>query len=999
MTIIKDYLDLTEKYKKEYGAKTLLLMQVGSFFEAYGLRDKDNKIYGSNICDFAEINDMTISRKNICVGKEQVVMAGFGLPQLEKYVRKLQDNGYTIPVYTQDSPSKNTTRSLHTIYSPGTFFSNDTKELSNNITCIWVHFFKSPLYKAEQITIGISNIDIYTGKTSVFEFTNDFLHNPSTYDELERYISIYHPNECIIVSNLDDNIINDIINFTSIGSQKIHKIHINDDTDVGKFAKNAEKQIYQQEIIKRFYPMKNDEVILSNLQNYCIAIQSFIYLLDFTYKHNPNLVNNILEPIFENYTSRLVLANHSLKQLNIIPDNRYSGKFSCVSNLLNNCITPMGKRNFLYNLLNPTTNIDVLSKSYDITDHLLKKKTWESYRTQIDEIRDIEKLRRKLYMKKITPKDFTILFDNINIVISLYTQTLKDKKLNKYLQTKIQDLDLLSHLCKNIIENIERNLDISKSRCIDDTSQEKLGNVDIHNIFYIQKNLDQKLDDFHKKSLECVQEYECVRKYLSDLIMKYEKSSKTTDFVKINETAKMDSTLQSTKRRATFLKKAIEHELELVEDGLVSLQYISDFSNDTEIFILDLKLIDCIPSSGNQSNLVITSPQIRKLSATINTSKSELISQLELFYSKFVYKFTEFNLDNIIDYIINIDILQCKCYIAKEYNYCKPEIKEHDKSFIEFTGIRHCLIEHLNTREIYVTNDLELGNTSNGILLYGTNAVGKTSFIKAIGISLIMAQAGLYVPANTFTYKPYNTLFTRILGNDNIFKGLSTFAVEMTELRTILQMSDQNSMILGDELCSGTESDSALSIFVSGLEILHKRECTFLFATHFKQILEFDEVKALNKMKIYHMSVVFNKEENKLIYNRKLKDGHGITLYGLEVAKSLNLSDELIQRAYEIRNKYNDYINYILDTKKSTYNAKKLKDKICEMCNNNLSSDIHHLQFQQKANDNGIINNEFHKNHVANLISICKDCHDNINKNKIQYKKVKTTEGYELQKI
>ena len=170
MTIVKDYLDLTEKWKKEYGEKTLVLMQVGSFFEAYGLIDKDNKIYGSEICNFAEINEMIIARKNICVGKARVVMAGFGLQQLDKYVRKMQDNGYTIPVYTQDTPSKNTTRSLHIIFSPGTYFSNETKELSNNTTCIWIHVANSILSKSQQITIGISNIDIYTGKTSVFEF-------------------------------------------------------------------------------------------------------------------------------------------------------------------------------------------------------------------------------------------------------------------------------------------------------------------------------------------------------------------------------------------------------------------------------------------------------------------------------------------------------------------------------------------------------------------------------------------------------------------------------------------------------------------------------------------------------------------------------------------------------------------------------------------------------------------------------------------------------------
>ena len=138
MTIVKDYLDLTDKYKKEYGEKTLVLMQVGSFFEAYGLLDKDDNIYGSDIVTFAEINEMTISRKNICVGKARVVMAGFGLTQIEKYVRRMQENDYTIVVYTQDSNTKNTTRSLSCIYSPGTYFGNDNDDvLSNNITCIW----------------------------------------------------------------------------------------------------------------------------------------------------------------------------------------------------------------------------------------------------------------------------------------------------------------------------------------------------------------------------------------------------------------------------------------------------------------------------------------------------------------------------------------------------------------------------------------------------------------------------------------------------------------------------------------------------------------------------------------------------------------------------------------------------------------------------------------------------------------------------------------------
>ena len=149
-----------------------------------------------------------------------------------------------------------------------------------------------------------------------------------------------------------------------------------------------------------------------------------------------------------------------------------------------------------------------------------------------------------------------------------------------------------------------------------------------------------------------------------------------------------------------------------------------------------------------------------------------------------------------------------------------------------------------------------------GTLLYGTNAVGKTSLIKSIGIAIIMAQSGLYVPCTSLKFVPYNAIYTRILGNDNMFKGLSTFEVEMTELRTILKMSDKNSLILGDELCSGTESDSALSIFTAGLEQLHNTGATHLFATHFHEIQQYDEIAALKRLCMKHMAVRYDESKN-----------------------------------------------------------------------------------------------------------------------------------------
>jgi DNA mismatch repair protein MutS len=340
-------------------------------------------------------------------------------------------------------------------------------------------------------------------------------------------------------------------------------------------------------------------------------------------------------------------------------------------------------------------------------------------------------------------------------------------------------------------------------------------------------------------------------------------------------------------------------------------------------------------------------------------------------------------------------MIQCKCYIAQKYNYCKPSIEKSDKAYVSFKGIRHPLIEHIQTDELYVTNDLEIGKDKNGILLYGTNAVGKTSLIKSIGIAVVMAQAGLYVPCSSFEYSPYSCIFTRILGNDNLFKGLSTFAVEMSELRTILKMSDKNSLILGDELCSGTESDSALSIFTAGLEILHERNCTFLFATHFHEINNYDEIKSLDKLSMMHMTVTYNQEKDMLVYDRKLHDGPGDSMYGLEVCKSLNLPDDFLHRAHDLRMKYNSITKNVMSMNPSRYNSHKLAGGICEICHKSEATEVHHLQHQKEANNNSYIKS-FHKNHKANLVNICGTCHDKIHQTDKQHRIAKTTKGYAI---
>ena len=223
---------------------------------------------------------------------------------------------------------------------------------------------------------------------------------------------------------------------------------------------------------------------------------------------------------------------------------------------------------------------------------------------------------------------------------------------------------------------------------------------------------------------------------------------------------------------------------------------------------------------------------------------------------------------------------------------------------------------------------------------------------------------------------------SRILSNDNLFKGLSTFAVEISELRVILINADENSFVLGDELCSGTETESALGIFMSSLQHLHQKKSSFIFATHFHEIADYEELQKLDGIGLKHLEVRYDRETDSLIYDRKIKDGIGNRMYGLEVCKSLYLPEHIIEYAYHIRNKYASHPNESasLSHNITQYNARKIRG-LCEKCHNKMGEEIHHLQPQKNADINGYLNGEWvHKNHPANLLSLCSSCHDELHR-------------------
>jgi DNA mismatch repair protein MutS len=1008
-----EYFRLTADYIKKYGTKTILFMEVGKFFEMYG-RLENGKIIHSCICEVCEICYLELANTGY---DKTLKMAGVPVNTLEKKIPLLMENGYTVVVHTQN-PKNPSIRELHEVYSPGTFLSYDTEPmtLSNNSMCIWFDKYNSiihkqtentsvstssntsisiaPYLKKQMLVYGVAVINILSGATSIFQHETKMVMNPTTFDELERCICTYQPSELIIVSDFNENEIHSIIQFIGVKCNTIHKI--DSQSLVNTEIQNCMKQTYRYNIIQTYFGLES-QFICREFEENNIATQSMCYLIHFLKEHNVNLVKQLVVPKFNNTSNRLILANHTLKQLNIIEDGERNKmrRFSSVEMFLNKCCTSMGKRKFRQMLLNPIVDIEWLQQEYDMTEQMMNTKNQGlilPFRQYLKNICDIELLIRQLFAFRVTPHSFYLLYKSvesiqqINVCLyespEIYSYLCKEFHTEEMSGLQMTPFEYIEHITTEIIRYMDSKLNIDC--CKELRSREVTFENDI-----IHSEIHLKYDELSENYLSKKEFIHQTKEQLNKIMQMHE-SQKNVEFIKENTTKKNVHTLELTDKRADTLKRIL-HGMEKDKDTYLAIYY-------EKINLCDIKMV-----SSNGKNKRITFPLLEKKCEELQEILTELDELSTTLFLGIVNEMTEKwgkEMMKIAEYISNLDVLQTKAYIAMEYNYCKPTIDIHaEKSFVDASDLRHVLIEHIQQNEIYVPNDLSIGTIDrkrrdytkeqedsqqqqqqqqqvDGILLYGTNAVGKTSIIRALGISVIMAQAGLYVPCSKYVFYPYRSIFSRILGNDNLFKGLSTFAVEMSELRVILNYSDKYSLILGDELCSGTENESALSIFLSGLIELNQRQSSFIFATHFHEIVHLDEIKEMDRIRICHLSVYYDREIDALVYDRKMKNGPGSKSYGLEVCKSLYLPDGFIERAFQIRKKYFGEAKGELSQKTSVYNARKIKG-MCEICKMEIGEEIHHLQEQKESDKRGYIGT-FHKNHAANLVNICKKCHDNI---------------------
>ena len=949
-TLFQQYFSLQSQYEQKYGENTVVLMQIGKFYEIFSYpHPNTSKILGkaSELCT---VLNMKLARnKNAAdLSFTNPNMIGFPYTDNEQiyqqHINVLINNNYTVVRVDQD-PNNPKSRSVSSIHSPGRPIVNE-KPNSNFIISIYLYFNNDEIN-----SIGLSVIDISIGNNFVYEISSD---NNTIIEDCIQFIQCFNPTEIIInyessyrlsnqsssQSSITENSICQMLNITC------NKVYFNTFTSLIPEFKNTE---IQKTKLNNYFKLNNISGALDilNLYKYYNATISYLILLEFLNEDNNILLDNIDHPHYFNQTDYFILEHNCISQLNILSNNSiYHSKFNSVFDVLNKTSTAMGFRLLQYRISRPIIKPELLEHRYNIIKSLIG--TSDQYSPHISNIIDLDRFHRQLFSNNISPKNISNLYSSYKSIYNLIEVILKNN--NDTIKSLLPDKNSIKKFIEfgNDLDNCFDH-EVCNSISSFNYCENCIFKLDYNN-YYLKYNILPLIERINKnyKSIENI------AFLLNKIIVDNSRNSNNNSnksFITVKQyNNDKEYYLECTNARAKILK---------------------DYNN------IDISKDYVL--TKNSSNTKITNATIKRFSKDIYNDRLNLVSHMQTLFSQkieeYIRKYTD-PCKNISKFIAEIDYFISCANVSSKYNYSCPIIDydDPDKSKFYAKDLRHPLIERINDNEEYIGNDISLGYEKDGILLYGTNACGKSSLSKAIGISIIMAQMGMFVPASSFKFTPYKNIYTRILGNDNIFRNESSFQVEMNELRPIIKFCNQNSIILGDEVCHGTEQHSAVALVSSALLRFIERKSSFIFATHLHQLSKIDTITDIERLKFFHLSV--STINNTIVYDRKLTPGSGNDCYGINVANALINDSDFIKTAKKIRKSQEKLFN----VKQSNYNKEKI-GVCCEICGGEYNH-THHINEQHTADSNNFING-YHKNSKFNLVALCVSCHEKVHNDKI----------------
>ena len=984
--MIDEYFKFYTESVKQYGEKTCVMYACGSFYEVYKIENNQENI--GNADKISEIIRCEFSNKNKSKRSENGSsrafpdFCGFGIAYLPKYLTPLLEHNYTVVIVDQlenKSKGKLVKRGIVAVHSPclkGCDFET-YMDTESNLIGVFLDIIKcNPKLSGSLSTMNtlIYSVCCINNTTNEIEITeNSIQFRPNEFqiglDELNRVLLRYNIKEMRVntLNTYDYNkVIKKYLDEISDYNNFNYKINILEDDD--SIYLQYLKSNFQNEYFRRIYKHLDfgllNPIEYINLSDKQLSIINFMYTLDFMAAHDTKYINNLSPPKIVEESNNLTLELNTLSQLSILPNstNSHHNRISSVFDVINHTSTAIGRRHLKSILTKPFKDINTIQTRYNLSDDFSQMdKTNVSFIEKIlDKILDFERLHRKMGLDSLHPYEFEKLHLTYMKILELITTLMESKS---YLKSQIPNDDILLQL-NNYINDYKTSFNLNEMKRISlNTNREEMCN-------FFNKGIVLELDKIQNDIELSEENIEKLRKSYDNII---NEKSTAVQMIKLAFTDNDGYYFTCTKIRYQKLVKECKERCKRECNDKCERQ-CNEFT---------------MKSTSNMCKFF--TPELNKLSNHLINTRDLLVKKVKLHYIlKLSTYYNTYNtvFTHLLKFIEIIDVSLSNFKCAKKNKYCKPNIVDNSSSsFLNATELRHPIIELINNETEYVPNDVSLDDNNLGLLLYGLNSSGKSSLLRAVGICIILAQCGLYVPCKNLIYSPFNTIISQVDLTDNLFSGKSSFISEMCGLKKILNCTGENTLILSDELCRGTEINSSAAIVSSTIIKLIKSNSKFFFTTHLHELPKIKQLSNEQRLSICHLSV--NTSTEHIIFERHMKKGSGSDLYGLEVCKSIIQDNDFIDIAFEIRNQITCNKTSILSSKKSRYNTKKIIDH-CQVCNytpldkNSIPLDTHHINEQQNCDDSGFVNNKhFHKNRSFNLVTLCKDCHRKIDSDEL----------------
>ena len=562
-------------------------------------------------------------------------------------------------------------------------------------------------------------------------------------------------------------------------------------------------------------------------------------LLRYLGELQPTGLPHLCRPAIRRSEAHLWLDDMTRRNLELVEPLRAGAGGVTLHEIIDRTTTPMGARLLRQWLLSPLRDPATIRDRLDAVEVLTKDSQGRtSLRGSLDGVRDLERLAGRAASGRATPRELGALRDSfLQLPGVLETLTaLSDLDKSRALTAIVQEFDLLADLSEELSSALQSRLPATLAE----------GGV-------IQSGYDSELDE--ARSLR-----DGGKQYIAALQSR-EREQTGIPTLKVGFNKVFGYYLEITRANAARVPEHYERRQTLAN----AERFVTPELKDYEAKVLSAE-------------------------ERVGTREAELVRELRQRVGDVIAR-----IQHTSRALARIDVWAGLAEVAIQHRYVRPEITSEYGLALQES--RHPVIERMMSREEFIPNDVRFDRAERVLLVTGPNMAGKSTILRQIGLTVVLAQMGAFVPAREARIGVVDRLFTRVGASDNLAQGQSTFMVEMSESSAILHNATAESLVLLDEIGRGTSTYDGVAIAWAVTEYLHDIVgCKTMFATHYHELMQLPE-------RLEHarnLNVAVREAGDTVVFLHRLEPGGTDRSYGIYVAELAGLPSSVVERANEI---------------------------------------------------------------------------------------------------